>query len=618
MVLKVPLKSIVIFSVLSFVVGLSVGMFVMYPAHFQAYLRENYGVGSLSELNRILSPHLQLRENFSLNEIVLFSSQTALVALLISTRFWKNDKHRLSRKILLAVVFVGFLGGCFSGDRVSLVSAQTATYVVNPEGAFAKDFSYLIYTLNGNYYAVDGLYGTTPYKGTDAAPIQSAINAISTGRIVLKDGLYSLGSTQLTVKANIKIEGESITGTILDYTGSDVALKGTDLDFFKLKRLTVKIGPSALGCLLIGAGTTFATIEDVRFLGTDKTVTDQYGIRFDAGDTWNYYNRIVNCHFQTLNKGIVTLSSGAGKANGQIIIDPRFYDIGAVGIDFSPDQSGEHTVLAGWWASSANAIGFKSDGFANHFKGCQLEMGTGAKSFELGNNSLYNVVDINDNNPIDSVDLGRRNLILNNGRLESKIKDLLITREKAWLYDDFYGDTLGSLWSLVVSETGSGGLIDFDGGVYRLETGTTVNSLASLRWTVRQFSVGKKLSFEVRLKPSDTNYLIIEICLYYDADNYIMARAVTYDASTPNYRLITRSGGVSTEIDSGVAVTTEWTRITLRCSADKVDLLIDGVVEATSETNIPTQLLSPRINIWNTASTNRTLDVDYMIAEQTR
>jgi len=213
--LKIPFKSIVIFSVLSFVVGLSIGMFATYPSHFQAYLRENYGVSSLSELNRILSPHLQMRESYSLNELTFLFSQTVLAVLLISTRFWKNDKHRLSRKILLTVVFVGFIGGCFSGDRVSLVSAQSATYVVNPEGAFVKDFSYLIYTLNGNVYAVNGLYGTTPYKGSVAETVINDVlaNGLTAGRTwkerVLLKGNFSLsGSIKISSYTILQIDGK--------------------------------------------------------------------------------------------------------------------------------------------------------------------------------------------------------------------------------------------------------------------------------------------------------------------------------------------------------------------------------------------------------------------------
>jgi len=248
MVLKVPLKSIVIFSVLSFVIGLSVGMLVLYPLHFQAWLRENYGVSSVSELNKILSPYMrmQIREGYSLNELTFLFSQTVLAVLLISTRFWKNDKHRLSRKILLAVVFVGFLGGCFSGDRVNLVSAQTATYVVNPEGAFVKDFSYLIYSLNGNAYAVNGLYGTVPDKGTDAASVvRNVVEVLEDGKIFFKTGTYifesyvstgwgnSIAGVYITNKGSISIECEAGVKFIAGNATNLTPFWVDSVDFFK-------------------------------------------------------------------------------------------------------------------------------------------------------------------------------------------------------------------------------------------------------------------------------------------------------------------------------------------------------------------------------------------------
>jgi len=263
---KIPFRSIVIFSVLSFVVGLSLGMFVAYPAHFQAYLRENYGVGSLSELNRILSPHLQFREAYSYKEIALFSSQTALVALLLSTRFWKNDRHRLSRKILLTIVFIGFLGGCLSGDRVSLASAQSATYVVRPEGAFVKTTSYIIYTLNGNFYAVNGLYGTVPYKGAEAETVlQSAIHALPEGTVFIKDGIYPIGS-DIYGKNKVNIIGESMYGTILRAElGVTYLLRANEGSELRIAYLTLDGNNITSGCLRWGETTATHdfTIEHV-------------------------------------------------------------------------------------------------------------------------------------------------------------------------------------------------------------------------------------------------------------------------------------------------------------------------------------------------------------------
>jgi hypothetical protein len=278
--------------------------------------------------------------------------------------------------------------------------------------------SYIIFKdADGYYKAKNGLTGAIDFSGADAATvIQQAINSLTTGKIFLKNGTYNL-ATSLVVKKNIVIEGESELGTLLNYAGSDVAVKGTDLDYFVLKNLAIYISSSALGCLLIGEGTTFAKISNVRFVGADKTVAGQYGVRFDARNSWCYYNWVVNCLFYGLNKGIVTLSSGTARANAQLIINPQFYNIGAVGIDFSPDGSGEHIVLGGWWAYSANAIGFKSNGYQNYFIGCQLEMGSGAKSYELGSGSSRNVLIINDNNPISSVNSGSNNFILSNAFL---------------------------------------------------------------------------------------------------------------------------------------------------------------------------------------------------------
>jgi len=281
--------------------------------------------------------------------------------------------------------------------------------------------SYIIYKDGDTVKAKNGLTGEIEFYGVDAAEIiQDVIDLLPfQGKIVIRRGTYELSSS-LTVKRGILIEGEGFASTTLYYDGSDVAVKGDNLDRLILRDIQIQIGTNPLGCLYIGSGTTFARVEGVYFHGSDKTIAGQYGIRFDAGDTWNYYNWVVNCHFHLLNKGIVTESSGSGKANGQMIIGCLFYAIGSVGIDFSPDGSHEQTVLGGFWAKSPNAIGFKSNGIRNFFIGCQLEMGSGAKSFELGSSAKGNVIIINDNNPVASVNNATETYVNRHGRIERK------------------------------------------------------------------------------------------------------------------------------------------------------------------------------------------------------
>jgi hypothetical protein len=102
-----------------------------------------------------------------------------------------------------------------------------------------------------------------------------------------------------------------------------------------------------------------------------------------------------------------------------MILNPIFYNIGNVGIDFSLDNSSETTVLGGWWAFSPNAIGFKSNGWKNLFIGCQLEMGSNARGFELGPGSSYNLIMINNNHAKSSIDEGVYNYINNGGYVVS-------------------------------------------------------------------------------------------------------------------------------------------------------------------------------------------------------
>lgn len=309
-------------------------------------------------------------------------------------------------------------------------STQTAGEIIKSDKhnamldhAFEKPASYIIRMNGAECEAIKGgtssgagmitYGGAADYGGVDggdpAAVIQAVIDALTSGKILLKDGTYSLGSTALAAKQKLVIEGESRAGTILSYTGSADAIAGTDLDHFELKNLTVSLDTSPTGCVKIGENSTYAQLENVYLKSSDKTTSGQYGILFEATDNICYYNWVVDCLFETLNIGIKTATTGAAKANGQQIRDCIFYNIGATGIDFSADSSGQHTVKGGWWAFSANAVGFKSDGSRNIFDGCQLEMGTGSQAFQLLSNSAHNHVEINANCPTTPTDVGANN-----------------------------------------------------------------------------------------------------------------------------------------------------------------------------------------------------------------
>jgi hypothetical protein len=305
-----------------------------------------------------------------------------------------------------------------------LVDPDWAADLLDHIGAVADDDIYqlspgsqVIYLSGSTIYRRDGTTGIVTTYTAAATAIQAAIDALgNNGTIYIRDGEYTLGSTQLTVKKGIRIIGESrgasvTTGTILDYTGASVAITGTDLDYFELRNIQVQIAATATGCLLLGDGTVFTKISNVRFKGADKSIAGQYGVNLQSGTYGTFYNTVKDCLFDTLNKGIITSKTGSPSANAQKLLNNNFYNIGAYAMDMSSDQSHSHIIIGGTFAFSANATGIKLDDNYCFVVAFFCEAGTGSKSYELGSNSQENWLLLEDNCPGTPTDSGTRNFI---------------------------------------------------------------------------------------------------------------------------------------------------------------------------------------------------------------
>lgn len=79
-----------------------------------------------------------------------------------------------------------------------------------------------------------------------------------------------------------------------------------------------------------------------------------------------------------------------------------------------------------------------------------------------------------------------------------------------------------------------------------------------------------------------------------------------------NWFCITRSGGVETRVDSSVAVSTSFAVHSYTRNSSGVQFKINNVnVCSLMTTNITTTLLTPAVQITNSAAANKTIDVDY-------
>lgn len=86
------------------------------------------------------------------------------------------------------------------------------------------------------------------------------------------------------------------------------------------------------------------------------------------------------------------------------------------------------------------------------------------------------------------------------------------------------------------------------------------------------------------------------------------------DADT-NWFCVTRAAGVQTRTDTGVAVNTAFHTFSIIRTGSSVRFELDGVVVATHTTHIPSQALTPAIQIINSAAADKTIDLDYFELE---
>ena len=184
--------------------------------------------------------------------------------------------------------------------------------------------------------------------------------------------------------------------------------------------------------------------------------------------------------------------------------------------------------------------------------------------------------------------------------------------------DHFLGDSLRDLWS--VAGVGTGAVVDAqDGGIIRLTTGATSGNIQSLSWgfSTRTLLVSKKLTYEMRLKLTQTANTRVIFRLYFDAtDNLGFEFNIASDAT---WHIQADSAG-TTDVDTNVAADTSYHIYRIECSPTAVHFYIDGVETANSPitANITAQYLEPYILIWTQEDAAKSMDIDYVWIRQDR
>ena len=199
--------------------------------------------------------------------------------------------------------------------------------------------------------------------------------------------------------------------------------------------------------------------------------------------------------------------------------------------------------------------------------------------------------------------------------------------------EHFLGTATSGSFGLINANTGTGAASTaIDGfqsniGVIQLSTGTTATGTSTLRTHNGSFLFGNCAislrqvaripvladsanNFSVRLGFSSSTNAVLPL----------NGAHFTYDLSSPNWWVRTFAGGSTntTGIDTGIAVTTDWTTLdtVINKAGTQAQFFINNVLAGTITTNIPTvtgQEVGVMQGILKTAGTTaRTLQVDYL------
>lgn len=203
--------------------------------------------------------------------------------------------------------------------------------------------------------------------------------------------------------------------------------------------------------------------------------------------------------------------------------------------------------------------------------------------------------------------------------------------DRLLFFDDFHGDQIQNEWDSHGNAGGSAVVVDAQtGGIVRLTSDTDIGDGWFLDWganpnEVRSLLVTKRVTMEFRCKVPTLANTTIRNRLLFDGDNFVEFEYDTAQGHT-DWWIKCRDGGAETDLNSGVAVNTDYHIFRIEChthTANHVHFYIDGTQTANSpiNTNVPddpTDYLMPWFAVITRTTAARTMDIDYCYIRQER
>ena len=184
----------------------------------------------------------------------------------------------------------------------------------------------------------------------------------------------------------------------------------------------------------------------------------------------------------------------------------------------------------------------------------------------------------------------------------------------SYWYDDFFGDSLGALWTSAGGAGGSAAVVDGEtNGICRITTDTDVGDAWHLDWNdIRSYRIAEYAEFEARVLLASVTNVEARFGFDRDADEYCH---FDFDDSVQNnWRALTEQPAAGSNIDTGIVADTGWHIFRIETDPAAVRYYIDGALVGTDVTinTIPVTYMEPWFELETEAGAADTMDVDYV------
>ncbi len=195
-------------------------------------------------------------------------------------------------------------------------------------------------------------------------------------------------------------------------------------------------------------------------------------------------------------------------------------------------------------------------------------------------------------------------------------------------FDHFLGDQLKDEWRETGEVGGFATVVDLQmGGVVRLTTDTDDNDKWIIDWNdIRSLHVSKRVSMEIRTKVNQDTYVSVGLVLHFDINNRVLFFVNEILGGATNWVIFCQNNVVSTILDSGVALDTDYHIFRFEChlhGGSHIHFYIDNVETNNSpiDTNVPDDAgdyLQPWIQVQTRENLAKSMDIDYVVVRQDR